>query len=95
MLVATSPYWRESIPARSGNDDVAGEAPATRDAKGASPPAPAPAAGAIAEEQLSLAVVTQLVAKDAEIADLGAQVAKPYNLLVAAGAEYLFHVHGL
>ena len=68
-------------PARSRNDDVADEAPAARDAKGASPPAPAPAAGAIAEEKLSLAVVARLAEKGAEIvtlkADLKAQVAKP------------------
>ena len=60
----------KASPASSGNAVVADKAPS-------SPPAPAPAAGAIAEKQLPLAVVPQLAGKNAEIADLQAQVAKP------------------
>ena len=40
----------KASPVSSGNDDVADEAPAAKDAKEASLPAPMPAAGAIAEE---------------------------------------------
>ena len=58
----------KASPARCGNDDVAEQVPA----------ATAPAAGAIAEKEMPLpSAVEQLVEKDAEIADLKAQVDKP------------------
>ena len=64
-------------PAKSGNAVVAGKAPVARSANPLSPPAPAPAAGAFAENQMPLAVVAQLAEKGAEMVALKVQVEEP------------------